>query len=205
MLTFPCFCFHLSSKGLCIWEYWYSKQIESIMLKLDHTTIVGQKLPFNKKIIILPVLINTYIICCCLWQTKANLTPAACVAESRMSLVSLAASSPGNDSAWGLHNIHVSYRFLISGLFYFWDFFSIGRLNESSKRWVNLHNHCCIRIFLSCAECGTFFHRPWLKSMSIWFVRSWKKVDYILPFLLQEKQNCNKVCTTCAAIKEQDS
>lgn len=89
--------------------------------------------------------------------------------------------------------------FLLLGLF------SIGRLSESAKRGVNLHIHCCIRIFLSCAKRGTFFHGPWLKSMSIWFVRSWEEVDYILPFLLQEKENCNKVCTTCVAIKEQDS
>lgn len=46
------------------------------MLKLDHTTIFGQKLPFNKNIIALPVLANTYIICCYFWQSQANLTLA---------------------------------------------------------------------------------------------------------------------------------
>lgn len=81
------------------------------MLKLDHTTIFGQKLPFNKNIIALPVLANIYIICCYFWQSQANLTLAAYVAESRISLVSPAASSPVNDSACALHNIHVSYMF----------------------------------------------------------------------------------------------
>lgn len=95
------------------------------MLKLVHTTIFGQKVPVNKKKKKLTVLINTYIICCSLWESKANLTPAACVAESSMSLVSLAASSPVYDSACASRNIHVSHMFLLSGLFYFWDFFQL--------------------------------------------------------------------------------
>lgn len=119
-----------------------------------------------------------------------------------LQLVSLAASSPVNVST--LHNTHVSYVFLISGVFYFWDFFQlegwvrVQRDDEST--YLLLHQDFSVLCWG-----GAFFHRPYLKSTSIWLVRSWEEVDYILLFLPQEKQNCNKVSTTCATIKEQDS
>lgn len=45
-----------------------------IMLKLDPTTIFSQKLPFNKRLIHLPVPTNTCIICCNVWHPKQGKT-----------------------------------------------------------------------------------------------------------------------------------
>lgn len=171
------------------------------MLKLVHTTIFGQKVPVNKKKkkINCPYQHIHYLLQFMGKQSKPN----TCSLCSWIQYVTGVTGSQ-QPSIWQCLCISqyscVSHVFNI-GTFLLSGLFPIGRLSESAKRWVNLHIHCCIRIFLSHAECGTFFHRPWLKSMYIQFVRSWE-VDYILPFLLQEKQNCNKFCATCAAIKE---
>lgn len=108
------------------------------MLKLDHTTVFGQKLPFNKKkLFCLSLRTHTWFTAVYGIQSKANLTPTTCVAESSISLVSLAASSPVNYSARALHNIHVSYTFLISGLFYFGDFFRLeGWVRMQRDEWI---------------------------------------------------------------------